>query len=330
MPSTPNQNSLYTNFPEGITSFGIVTAGLAGLLPFTGNIFWVDETNGSNGFTGGAGDPFGTLAYALSQCTANQNDVVLFTGTIHVSSTLVWSKNQVHLIGLCNGIERGKRARISVTGATAFTPMISVTASGCLFANFGTFYGFNSASNNAVCWADTGGRNCYNTVEIMGFGDGTASTGTANITAARAFVLSGSTGECTFRNCVFGVDTIVRNATNYTLEISGASPRNYFFNCDFEADLGASGGASSHLLVGASGIDRYAKFVGCRFSGAANSGGTAMAQAFNVNASAGGTIWLDQSTIGTGITAWQTTPNSVVIMNMTAPSAGGGKAIQNA
>ncbi len=305
---------------------GVPTQGIGGLPFTTGNVFFVNETTGSDGFTGTAQSPFKTLSQALAMCVANNNDTVCFVGTIHLTASLAWNKNQVHLVGICNTIKRGKRARISVSGTTAFSKLVNVSASGCHFANFGTFYGFNSASNNDICWYDSGGRNCYDGVEFYGFGDGTASTGTANITAARAFTLTGTTGECTFRSCVFGTDTTTRNATNYTLEIAGDSPRNYFYDCDFEAFLGASGGSACHLLIGSAGIDRYAKFINCRFTADVDSGGsTAMAQALSVSSSAGGTVFLDQCTTN-GCTAIQTTPTTNCVMNMVLATTGGGKA----
>lgn len=302
---------------------GSTSAGL-----FTGNWYFVNETNGGDGNPGTYNQPLATLSAALAKCNANNNDVVAFSGTIHLTSTLVWNKANVSLIGLCASLKRGKRARISVSGATAFSPMVSVTAAGCTFSNFGTFYGFNSASNNVTPWQDTGGRNNYNLVEFMGFGDGTASTGTANKTTSRAFIFNNSTGESTFRSCVFGVDTIQRNATNYTLEIAGGAPRLSFYDCDFEADLGSSGTASSHVLVGSAGIDRYCNFVNCRFMDTTKSGGSTMAQAFNVSSSAGGFIFLDQCTI-IGITKPETTASNSIFINNSAVSATAGIAINN-
>lgn len=314
---------VYTNFPSGVTSMGVPLVGGIGGIPLTGNWYFVNESTGSDGNPGTAQAPLKTLGQAQTLATANQNDVVCFEGTIHLSATLTWAKNQVHLIGMCAPLRRGKRARISVTGSTAFAPLVSVTASGCMFSNFGTFYGFNSATNNTICWQDTGGRSSYENVEFLGFGDGTASTGTSNITGARAFKLNTSTGESTWRNCVFGVDTTVRNATNYTVEIAGGAPRLTFENCDFEADLGASGGSSSHVLIGADGIDRYALFKNCRFLNSVDSGATAMAQAFNINSAPGGTIFLDQCTTN-GCTAIMTTPITALVMNMVLATTGGG------
>lgn len=313
---------------SALTVAGVNTIGTGGMPPFAGQQFYVNETLGSDGFTGTANSPFATLGQALTKCNAGNNDCVFFTGTIHLTAPLVWNKNQVHLIGLCDPLRRGKRARISVSGTTPFTYLVDVSASGCWFANFGTFYGFTTvAATTPVCWHDTGGRNCYDNVEFLGFGDATVSTGTANQTTARAFVLNTNTGETTWRNCVFGVDTAVRNAANHTVELAGGAPRLTFENCDFEADLGASGGASSHVLVGASGIDRYCKFTQCRFMNSTLSGATAMAQAFNVNGSAGGVVLLDYCT-SFGITAWETSASNCTFSNMPVPqSATGGKAI---
>ena len=250
--------------------------------------------------------------------------MVFLTGTVHQTATLAWAKNNVHLVGLCAPIKRGKRARISVSGATPFEPLVSVTGNGCMFANFATFYGFSTtATNNTICWQDTGGRSCYNLVEFMGFGDATVSTGTANVTGARAMVFNTNTGESTWRDCVFGVDTVQRGAVNYTLEIAGAAPRLHFYGCDFESDIASGGTAGSHVLIGALGIDRYCKFTNCVFMDATSSGASAMAQVFNVNASPGGFILLNGSQIK-GPTAWQGTPNGTIFLDMPVVSQSGG------
>lgn len=317
----------------GMTNLNALTLDTGPVLPgtnlYTGNWYFVNETTGSDGYPGTAAQPLATLGAALAKATANQNDVIAFSGTVRLSATLTWNKAGVHLIGMCAPLRRGKRARISIaSGATAFTPLVSVTAAGCHFKNFGTFYGFDSASNNAICWSDTGGRSAYENVEFLGFGDGTATTGTANKTGSRALSFNTSTGESTFTNCVFGVDTIQRNATNYTIEIAGGAPRMTFENCDFESDLGSSGTASSHVLIGASGIDRYLNFNRCRFMDTTKSGGSTMAQAFNVSASAGGFVFLDQCTI-VGITKPETTASNSIFINNSAVSATAGIAINN-
>ncbi|HVX90867.1 MAG TPA: hypothetical protein VHC20_04530, partial [Candidatus Paceibacterota bacterium] len=140
----------------------------------------------------------------------------------------------------------------------------------------------------------------------------TASTGTANIAAARALVISGSTGENTFRDCVFGVDTISRGAANYTLEISGGSPRNYFQRCHFEAMAGTA--TAAHLLIGAAGIDRYVVFDGCIFDNAVKSTATTMNQVANLNAAIGGLI-IAKDTVWLGATHWETSTTNQTFFN---------------
>lgn len=316
---------------SGLEVAGVPTMGVNGLpSPFTGNYFFVNETTGADGNAGQADSPMQTLSAALGRCTAGNNDVVLFSGTIHLSASLAWAKSQTHLIGIGAPLRRGKRARISVTGSTAFNKMVDTTsASGCYFGNFGTFYGFNSASNNAICWYEAGGRNCYDNVEFMGFGDGTVTTGTSNIAAARALTISGSTGENSFYSCVLGVDTVTRNGTNYTMEINGGSPRNHFENCEFEAYLGSSGAASAHLLIGASGIDRYLRFKDCYFRNATKSGATAMTQVMSLNAAIGGTIELSGSTGFDGATNWEASTTNQAFITGATPSGTGGKATNN-
>lgn len=312
-----------TAFPNGISSFGVPVIGTGWIPPYGGNYFFVQETT-TIGVAAGQGtlqQPYNTLEQALAQCVSGNNDVIFLIGTVHPTATIAWNLNQTHLVGICEPIKRGKRARLSVTGSTAYGPLVSVTGYGCHFRNFGTFFGWAvTGSTSPICWQDTGGRNCYENVEFMGFGDATASTGTAVQTGARAFKLNTSVGECTFRDCVFGVDTLARNATNHTIEIAGGAPRCTFENCDFEALLGASGGSSTHLLIGSAGIDRYLQFVGCRFWNATKSTGTTMAQAMSVSASAGGFVALDQCT-AFGITHWETSASGSVVIDMTTPVA---------
>lgn len=281
-----------TNYPNGISSFGIPTFGTGTIPPFSGNYWFVDETNGLDGNSGTSWDKaVQTLSRAQVLATAENDDVVFFRGTIHQTAALAWAKNKVHLVGVCAPLKRGKRARISVSGSTAFSPLINVTAQGCYFLNFGTFFGFSTdALSTSYCISDTGGRNCYDNVEILGFGG----TGTGGNTGARAMLISGSTGENTFRSCVFGVDTIARSVANYTLEFTGGSPRNHFIDCEFEME--ASAATPAHLYTAASGaIDRSAIFERCIFGNAVGSTATTINQVASIAASAGGLFVMKQS-----------------------------------
>lgn len=300
-----------TNFPHGISSMGVPLIGTAGIPPFSGNYYFVDETNGADGNSGLSWDaPLASLNRAQVLATAENDDVVFFRGTIHQTASLAWAKNKVHLIGVCAPLKKGKRARISVSGTTAFSPLVAVTGQGCYFANFGTFAGFaTDALSTSYAISDLGGRNCYDNVEILGFGG----TGTAGNTGARAMLISGNTGENTFRNCIFGVDTVSRTVANYTLEFTGGSPRNWFMDCEFEMDAGAATPAHLYTAAGAA-IDRYAIFERCIFGNATGSAATTINQVASIAAAAGG-LFIMKQTVWYGATHLQTTTNNQFLLD---------------
>lgn len=109
-----------TNFPNGVSSFGQpVLPGSFGV-PFTGDVWFVDPVNGSDGNNGQSPTrAFATLYKAHAAATSGNNDVVYLigngaaSGTARLSlanaqtvdstvttGTLVWSKSAVHLIGI--------------------------------------------------------------------------------------------------------------------------------------------------------------------------------------------------------------------------------------
>ena len=287
-----------TNFPDGISSFGITTMGVGGLLPFAGRYIFVDATLGNDGYPGTANNPVATLTQALALCgTGNKNDVIFVTGTISLTATLEWSLNKTHLIGL-TAPSNNDRARLSASG-TVFTPMVNVTGQGCIFANIGTFYGFASASAQ-ICWHEAGGRNYYNSCQFMGMGNATA----AAHVGSRSLKVSGSNGENRFVNCQIGLDTVTRSAVNASLEFSGAVMRNTFENCRFPF-MTSDAGALGILASGAGAIDRWQEFVGCKFINNIQSTSTQMSALTTLSASAGGLLLFKDCTM-VGITEFGT------------------------
>lgn len=283
------------------SQLGMPLFGVANQPPFTGNFFWVDETNGSDGNTGGPQDPFKTLTQALNAATAGNNDVVFLTGTVHVTAAVAWSKNKTHLIGLAPQLDSQGRARISQTGTTVFTPLVNVTASECIFKNIGAFHGFVDLTNQ-ICWTEGGGRNSYSNCAFLGMGN---ATGGASQTGSRSLLVTGSTGENTFHNCVIGLDTVTRSTSNASLELAGGSPRNVFRKCIFPC---LSSSASALLItVGSGGIDRWVLLEDCSLINCIESGGTTLNAAIVANASAGGAVLFNPGTISLGSTAIATT-----------------------
>jgi hypothetical protein len=212
-----------TNFPNGITSFGVPVLGTIGGLPFTGDYYFVDPVNGADGNEGSVELPLKTLYGALAKCTAGNNDVVVLIGngaasgsarlstalaqeidSTATTGTLNWNKDATHLIGVCAPTAVAQRARIAPPSGTYTaatfnaTSFINVTASGCYFANVSVFCGFSTGNASMIAWTDSGSRNAYSNVNIYGMADA-ASAGGAN---ARTLKLDGG-GEHTFINCTW-------------------------------------------------------------------------------------------------------------------------------
>lgn len=308
----PQNAILFTGF-RGPTGPVVAAANKQGAFvqASPGNTYWVNETTGSD-TQANAGDPFSpfaTLAAALA--VAGNNDTIYITGTVHVSATVNITQTNLAIIGL-DPPSANTRSRISQTGSTLFTPLVYVTGQGCRFENLGTFHGFATASTQ-ICWEDAGGRNYYKNVDFMGMGNATA----AAQAGSRSLLITGTTGENLFENCILGLDTIVRaTATNATLEIAGGSPRNIFRNCLFQALCSLA--TDVHVLVGADGMDRYALFDNCVFTAGVDSTGTTLNAAFSVNTAAGGSVIMNGG-VSIGATAIATT--GPVYVNGAVPTA---------
>jgi hypothetical protein len=285
--------------------FGMPLYGVQGTLPpFTGNSFWVDETLGSDGNTGGPQDPFKTLTQALAKCQNNNNDVVYLTGTVHVTATVAWNLSRTHLIGLSPQLKSEARARISQTGTTAFTPLVNVTGGECIFQNIGAFHGFSAASTG-ICWAEAGQRNQYNNCAFLGMGN---AAGAAAQTGSRSLTVGGvgGNGENTFTNCIVGLDTVTRSAANASLEFINGTPRNVFKDCIFPCLT--SSASALFVLATASSIDRFQYFDNCAFINDISTSSTTMTVGMTVSVAAGGMVLLNNP-ISVGATAIASTGN---------------------
>lgn len=280
------------------SQFGMPLYGIAGLPPFTGSQFWVNESTGSDGNTGGPQDPLATLTQALSLCVDGNNDVVFLTGTVHTTATTTWSKSKTHLIGLAPKLSSQARARISQTGSTVFTPLVNVTGSECIFQNIGTFHGFANASAQ-ICWTDAGGRNQYSNCLFGGMGNATAGAQAGG----RSLLVSGTTGENTFTDCQIGLDTITSSAANASLEFAGGTPRNTFQRCIFPR-LTSSATTLMILATGAAAMDRWQWFQDCQFINTIKSTSTQMTVAISMTSASPGGLLMLQRCSSIGSTKW--------------------------
>jgi len=274
---------------------GFIGPFFSGSIPFTGTYYFVNPSSGSDGNSGLSPEQsFSSLSAALSRCVSGRNDVVFLigngqaSGTARLTEKLVWDKDATHLIGVCSPVNISQRARISHAASaptTAFTPMVEVTGSGCMFANFQIFEGF-AASSAVVTWEDKGSRNYYSNVHFAGMGSATHS---ADETGSACLLLTGG-GEHVFDTCTFGVDTIPRTVANADVRLRSETARNTFSNCLFPIYATAAGVLAIDADA-ASSLGRWALFQGCTLINAQNvSGETAMTVAAVGNAAQNGVV----------------------------------------
>ncbi len=113
-----------TRFPRGVSSFGMPVIGSGGHMT-TGNVFFVQYTNGSDGNEGTSPDaPFKTLDAAIGKCTASQGDTIfVMEGHAETPATAI----QVDVAGITIiGIGNGDNRPTLTLNATI--PLINIVA----------------------------------------------------------------------------------------------------------------------------------------------------------------------------------------------------------
>ena len=297
-------------------------AGIVGQ-PVVGNVFYVDATNGSDSSSGKTwADAFATLSAAHSAATTLNYDVIIVapngTGGTAETATLDFSKSYVTVIGASAPTNISQRSRVLFTTA-ATSPQMTISGNGNRFVNIqlATFVDSN------ILVTLTGDRNYFGNVHFAGIGDATA----GDDTAARCLYLNDG-DENYFDGCMLGLDTIMRSAANYTVEMAGGVQRNTFNNCMFQMASDAT--TPRHILVtGTSGVDRWNRFNDCVWYNFTTNDSAQIAAAFDVSAqTATGHFLLtgDQQLIG--IDNWESTASGRLwISQATATANAVGQAI---
>ena len=127
---------MITNFPNGVSSFGIPLIG-AGPVFTTGDVFFVSSTRGSNGNDGKSPDrPWSTVDYSVGQTTASRGDTVIVMPNHAETSTNTagfWAFDVAG--GTYIGIGSAKqRPRLLLDAGTSAT--ITVSAADITLRNF--------------------------------------------------------------------------------------------------------------------------------------------------------------------------------------------------
>jgi hypothetical protein len=256
-----------TNFPNGVSSFGTpMTASGYPIGQGNGNVYFCDPANGLDSNDGlSPTSAFDTLSRAHTVMTAGQGDTVYLystgqaAGSARQSATLTWSKDNTHIVGVCAPTHISQRARIApASGATLFTPFMTISADGFSMRNVQTFVGWDTGGAS-VGVNVTGERNYFENVHFAGMGDQTS----ADHNDSASLALTGGS-ENLFRHCTIGIDTIAHDSTGGELLVDGSASRNAFEDCTFNTQSDAA----AHAMVkvaDAQGVDRYLMFDRCKF-----------------------------------------------------------------
>ena len=253
-----------TNFPNGITSFGVPVLPLGGMAT-QGNVWFVKPYSGSDGNSGKSpARAFKTLAQALSAATASQNDIVYLISESntaastfdYLSAALDWNKDMVHLIGVNAGPRIGSRAGLrNTTTVLTIEDLFTVSADNCLIANISIFQGdcTSSTATSPRAMVVSGERNMIVNCQISGNGSTDDSMDNAG---ARSLAVTGA--ENTFSNCYIGLDTVLRSTQTTEIYLTTGA-RNIFENCIINSYTSLS--TFKAVTVGAS--DRFVLFKDC-------------------------------------------------------------------
>jgi hypothetical protein len=244
-------------------------------------VYCVDPTNGSDLNAGTSFKaPLATITAAEELCVANQHDVVLYlagSSSITLSAALTWDKNYTHLIGMCAPTNIAQRARIfQLSTLTAASPLITISASGCIFKDLYIFQGVADATS-LINVAVTGGRNYFENVHFAGGGHATQA-----VDGGASLKLDGAE-ENLFVNCTIGVDTADCGTGYSAILFDSEAHRNTFKNCVVRIRASNAGAAFAEV-ADATGIDRDTLFDNCTFL---NNSATSLTSGFVIPAGMG-------------------------------------------
>jgi len=224
--------------------------------------YFVDAANGSDSNDGLSLDhALATIIAAEDKCVANHHDTVFYiagSSSVTMTAALTWDKSYTHLIGICAPSAFSQRARIfQLSTLTNASPLLNITASGCIFKNFYIFQGVNDAGS-LINVGVTGGRNYFENVHFAGGGHATCA-----IDASASLSLSGS--ENMFNHCTIGVET-ANHATGATGLLFGGTnaTRNVFDDCIFQT-WAVNKNVFHVEVTGVTSIQRYNYFRRCLF-----------------------------------------------------------------
>jgi len=231
-----------TGFPQGLTIRNIpIEIAQNG----NSNVFWVNSVVGSNGNQGNFLHPYASLAYAITQCTANQGDRI-FVAAGHSENVVAAAGILLNIAGvtiefLGEGSNRGVinfttlvSASLSITAANvtlinprfvagidALTGPISITAANCAIIN-GSWYDAPAMATSDCIVATTAATG----LTIDGWKYYASTTGTQKNSNIKLTAVA----DAVLQNIDIAGDFLVANINNATTECTGLRLQNVYLN----------------------------------------------------------------------------------------------------
>jgi len=274
-----------TKFPSGLSSMGMPLIG--GGYITSGTVYFVDSNTGSNGNSGTDKDhPFGTIDYAVGQCTPDKYDVIFVmpghAESVIAASSLDCDVSGISIIGLGNGDNRPtitfgtattatieiaaddvkmQNLVIDLTGIDAVAKGIDINASNFTLSDCRVI-GADTAGQ-AVIWIDVGTSAHFTTIErcqlITGAGAGAATSGSQSIIHMSATAQTDylTIKDCLLQGCTFAATVNATQAGNGWV-IDNNVIRNIADTGALAVEFGATAAANfgfvrfNHISVGTS------------------------------------------------------------------------------
>ncbi len=150
-----------SNYPAGFLN-GVLIRGIPIVNTYSGRIYWVSSTTGSNGNHGKTPQkPFATLNYAIGRCRANWGDIIFVmpahVETLSLAGAIACNVAGISILGLGSGAAR-PTFTFSAVDATMLVSATSVTIENIVI---------RPSVNGVVNPIVISGSNCYLDVEVQ-------------------------------------------------------------------------------------------------------------------------------------------------------------------
>jgi len=271
---------MLTNYPNGLSSFGVPLAGTIPLVmgsTGTQKIYFVDATNGVDGNDGLSTETALRTVAAAYALAVSGDTIALSTNSSHTLTTgLTVAKNRINFIGLDFGgrqVQQG--AKVQITGDNSSVFVLKVTGVRNSFTNIKFINSSTNAASLTVMQEGGEGTLWANCSFVFGVAD--------NLGGATAHEVLAGSDSATYINCTFGADTLLTSGARSVFHIDQINgfefKSNILQNCNFI--ISSSSSTATFVRLDAVGDILFTNvFKDCTFLASVDSaGGAAIAEA---------------------------------------------------